>query len=270
MHFFLGEIRGNDWKHQNHRENPWNVLDSWLSASRCYPMLSHDLQVYYHQSWKRRVAGEGAYWVLAGSQDHASMSFWASQLKDSEWLEWHLENPRTMIHDDSWWSMTNDWSRAFHMNCHIHACKICFGVSRRRSFFPWRKVMPVGIGDKIMKATSIGATKSSRFDSLSWTLLSLTSKLIMSAALEPMAGGHSWKKFLRQDKSLNNNAVGFVGLLNGRACCFCAIVTETGFKQIENNKDFSTSKETYGHPMDNGFPRDPFWMDYHQLPTLRL
>ena len=51
--------------------------------------------------------------------------------------------------------------------------------------------MPVGIGDKIMKATSIGATKSSRFDSLSWTLLSLTSKLIMSAALEPMAGGHS-------------------------------------------------------------------------------
>lgn len=65
-------------------------------------MLSHDLQVYYHQSWKRRVAGEGAYWVLAGSQDHASMSFWASQLKDSEWLEWHLENPRMMIHDDPW------------------------------------------------------------------------------------------------------------------------------------------------------------------------
>lgn len=30
-----------------------------------------------------------------------------------------------------------------------------------------------------------------------------------------------------QDKSLNNNAVGFVGLLNGRACCFCAIVTES-------------------------------------------
>ena len=30
-----------------------------------------------------------------------------------------------------------------------------------------------------------------------------------------------------QDKSLHNNAVGFVGLLNGRACCFCAIVTES-------------------------------------------
>ena len=88
--------------------------------------------------------------------------------------------------------------------------------------------------------------------------LSLTSKLIMSAALEPMAGGHSWKNILRQDKSLNNNAVGFVGLLNGRACCFCAIVTETGFKQIENNKDFSTSKETYGHPMDNGFSKRSF------------
>ena len=142
--FFWGEIGENDWKHQNHRENPWNVLDSWISASRCYPMLSHDLQVYYHQSWKRRVAGEGAYWVLAGSQDHASMSFWASQLRDSEWLEWHLENPRMMIHDDSWWSMTYDWSRTFHMNCHIHACKMCFGVSKRKSWTPGGKWCQLG------------------------------------------------------------------------------------------------------------------------------
>lgn len=34
--------------------------------------------VYYHQEWKRRLASEGAYWILRGSLDHAPMSFWES------------------------------------------------------------------------------------------------------------------------------------------------------------------------------------------------
>lgn len=38
--------------------------------------------VYYHQEWKRRLASEGAYWILRGSNDHAPMSFWES---DPSW-----------------------------------------------------------------------------------------------------------------------------------------------------------------------------------------
>lgn len=200
-------------------------------------MLSHDLQVYYHQSWKRRVAGEGAYWVLAGSQDHASMSFWASQLRDSEWLEWHLENPRMMIHDDSWWSMTYDWSRTFHMNCHIHACKMCFGVSKRKSWTPGGKWCQLGSATRSWRQHLLEQPRAP--DSILW-----------------VGPFWVWPRSWSCQQHWNRWLEGIVEK-----------ILETGFKQIENNKDFSTSKEIYGHPMDHGFPRDPFWMDYHHLPT---
>jgi len=59
--------------------------------------------------------------------------------------------------------------------------------------------------------------------SVPWTIPELT--LVIRRALL-----REWAHFREhhyKDKSLNNNAVGFVGLLNGRACCFCAIVTES-------------------------------------------
>lgn len=191
-------------------------------------MLSHDLQVYYHQSWKRRVAGEGAYWVLAGSQDHASMSFWASQLKDSEWLEWHLENPRMMIHDDSWWSMTYDWSRTFHMNCHIHACKMCFGVSKRKSWTPGGKWCQLGSATRSWRQHLLEQPRAP--DSILW-----------------VGPFWVWPRSWSCQQHWNRWLEGIVEK-----------ILETGFKQIENNKDFSTSKEIYGHPMDHGFSKRSF------------
>ena len=62
--------------------------------------------------------------------------------------------------------------------------------------------------------------------------ISLPKTIVYMSWLESFVTWRPWSHrlvncYFWQDKSLNNNAVGFVGLLNGRACCFCAIVTES-------------------------------------------